>query len=104
MLVFQPGLPVTECSREAQNDSREFYGLGGEKRMQNVGSCCIYTAQGPELGALPLPRGLKMGGRGRFKREGTYVYIWLIPLLHSRNHLLKKQLSSDLKTNQKKGG
>ena len=72
--------------------------------MQNVGSCCIYTAQGPQLSALSVPGGLKMSGRESFKREGAYVYIWLIPLLHRRNQLLKKQLTSDLKTNQKKVG
>ena len=38
--------------------------------MQNVGSCCIYTAQGPQLGALPLPGGLKMGGEREIQEGG----------------------------------
>ena len=34
--------------------------------------------QGAQLGALQQSRG--MGWGGRFKREGTYVYLWLIPV------------------------
>ena len=31
----------------------------------------------------------------RFKREGTYVYLWLIHLMYSRNqHIIIKQLFS----------
>ena len=39
--------------------------------------CCM--TQGTHTGALQQPRGVKgrdMGGR--FKKEGTYVYLWLI--------------------------
>ena len=36
--------------------------------------------------------------RGKFKREGTYVYLWLFHILFSRNqHNIVKQLSSTLK-------
>jgi len=33
-------------------------------------------AQGTQKGALQQPRGVVWGGR--FKRERTYVYLWLI--------------------------
>ena len=45
---------------------------------------------GAETGALWQPRGLGwdgVGGGGRFKREGTYVYLWLI-LIYGRNQLI----------------
>ena len=32
--------------------------------------------QGTQIGALHQPRGVGLGGR--FKREETYVYLWLI--------------------------
>ena len=39
-----------------------------------MGICCM--SQGTQTGALYQPRGVGWGGR--FKREGTYVYLWLI--------------------------
>ena len=39
-----------------------------------MGLCCM--AQETQTGALNQPRGVGWGGR--FKREGTYVYLWLI--------------------------
>ena len=33
VLIFQPGFRLTECSREPQNDSREFYDLVGGCKM-----------------------------------------------------------------------
>ena len=42
-----------------------------------MGVCCM--SQGAQTGALFQPRGVgwrEMGGR--FKREGTYTYLWLI--------------------------
>ena len=39
---------------------------------QLVGSCCV--TQGAETGAQHHPKGVRV----RFKREGTYVYLWLI--------------------------
>ena len=40
---------------------------------------CIYLESPEDTGALYQPRGGKMGRemRGRFKREGIYVYLWL---------------------------
>ena len=38
--------------------------------------CCV--AQETQTGALYQPRGVGWGGR--FKREGMYVYLWLIML------------------------
>ena len=38
------------------------------------GICCV--AQETQTGALYQPRGVGWGGR--FKREGMYVYLWLI--------------------------
>ena len=35
-------------------------------------------AQETQKGALYQPRGVEWGGRWRFKREGIYVYLWLI--------------------------
>ena len=39
-------------------------------------------AQEPQTGALYQPSGVGWGGEmgGRFKREGTYVYLWLIQI------------------------
>ena len=39
-----------------------------------MGICCM--TQGTQTGALYQPRGVRWGGR--FKREGTYVYLWLM--------------------------
>ena len=39
-----------------------------------MGICCM--AQETQTGALYQPRGVGWGGR--FKREGIYVYLWLI--------------------------
>ena len=40
-------------------------------------SYCI--AQGTQRGTLQQPRGVGRGGGGGWvKREGTYVYLWLI--------------------------
>ena len=49
-----------------------------------MGICCMF--QGTQTGALHQPRGVGWGGsegseegvRGRFKREGAYVYLWPI--------------------------
>ena len=41
--------------------------------LQLLGICCV--TQGAHTGALWQPRGVGWGGR--FKREGTYVYLWL---------------------------
>ena len=38
------------------------------------GICCL--AQETQIGALHQNRGGRIGGR--FKREGIYVYLWLI--------------------------
>ena len=48
---------------------------------QLKGSCCI--TQGAEPSALWWPRGAGGGGGvgGRLKREGTYVYLGLIPVV-----------------------
>ena len=42
------------------------------------GICCM--AQETQTGALYQPRGVGMGREmgGSFKREGIYVYLWLI--------------------------
>ena len=40
------------------------------------GSCCII--QGTQPGSLWHPREVAWGLRGKFKREGIYVYLWLI--------------------------
>ena len=40
-----------------------------------MGICCM--AQETQTGALYQPR--SMGWGGRFKREGIYIYLWLIP-------------------------
>ena len=39
-----------------------------------MGIFCM--SQGTQTGALYQPRGVGWGGR--FKREGTYVHLWLI--------------------------
>ena len=39
-----------------------------------MGICCM--TQGTQTGALKLPG--RVGWEGMFKREGTYVYLWLI--------------------------
>ena len=39
-----------------------------------MGICCM--DQETQTGALNQPRGVRWGGR--FKREGIYVYLWLI--------------------------
>ena len=39
-----------------------------------MGICC--KAQETQTGFLYQPNGVGLGGR--FKREGTYVYLWLI--------------------------
>ena len=39
-----------------------------------MGICCM--TQGTQTGALGQPRGV--GGGGRFKREGSCVYLWQI--------------------------
>ena len=39
-----------------------------------MGICCM--PQKTQTGALYHPRGVEWGGR--FKREGKYVYLWLI--------------------------
>ena len=66
-----------------------------------MGSC--YTTQRAQTGALWQPRGGCDGVGGRFKREGTYVYLWLIhadvwqkPTLHC------KAISFQLKINKLK--
>ena len=43
-----------------------------------TGICCM--AQETQTGALDQPRGGGVGKEmgGRFKREGIYVYLWLI--------------------------
>ena len=43
-----------------------------------MGICCM--AQETQTGALYQPRGMGWGGKweGGFKREGIYVYLWLI--------------------------
>ena len=74
--------------------------------MQNVGSCCICTAQGPQLSALPLSGGLKTG-REREVQEGGDIDLLMADSIavQQKSAVKKKQLSSDLKTNkQKKGG
>ena len=40
----------------------------------------FHMAQEAEIGTLYQPRGMGWGGRmgGRFKKEGIYVYLWLI--------------------------
>ena len=43
--------------------------------------CCV--AQETQTGALYQPRGVGWGGR--FKREGMYVYLWLIMLRLKKN-------------------
>ena len=40
--------------------------------------------QGAQTCALGQPRGVGWGAR--FKREGTYVYLWLINVDYGRNH------------------
>ena len=40
-----------------------------------MGICCM--TQETQTGALNQPRGVGWGGR--FKREGIYAYLWLIP-------------------------
>ena len=39
-----------------------------------MGTCCM--TQETQRGILYQPRGVGLGGS--FKREGTYVYLWLI--------------------------
>ena len=41
-----------------------------------MGICCM--AQETQTGALYQPRGVGREMGGRFKREGIYVYLWLI--------------------------
>ena len=42
-----------------------------------MGICCMF--QGTQIGALYQVEGWDgEGDGGRFKREGTYVYLWLI--------------------------
>ena len=43
-----------------------------------MGICCL--AQATQTGVLYQPRGVGWGGRceGGSKREGIYVYLWLI--------------------------
>ena len=41
-----------------------------------MGICCM--SQETQTGALHQPRGLGQEIGGRFKREGIYVYLWLI--------------------------
>jgi len=49
-------------------------------------------------GALYQPRGVRWGGR--FKTEGTYVYLWLIILRYDRKQQNSvKQLSFNKKVN-----
>ena len=40
--------------------------------------------------------------RGRFKREGTYVYLWLIVLMYGRNKHNVKAIILQLKINKLK--
>ena len=35
----------------------------------------------------------EVGGGGRFKREGTYVYLWLMLMYDSNQQNIVKQLS-----------
>ena len=41
-----------------------------------MGICCM--SQETQTGALHQPRGVGQEIGGRFKREGIYVYLWLI--------------------------
>ena len=43
-----------------------------------MGICCM--SQETQTGALYKPRGVEMGREmgGSFKRQGIYVYLWLI--------------------------
>ena len=43
-----------------------------------MGICCM--TQGTQMGTLYQPTGVWMGREveGRFKKEGTHVYLWLI--------------------------
>ena len=43
MLIFQPGFRLTECSREPQNDSREFDDLVGGKKDAKRGKLPVNT-------------------------------------------------------------
>ena len=57
---------------------------------QLAGSCWI--AQGAQFGALWWPRGMgwESGVGGKSKREGMYVYIWLIHFVaQQKNHIVK---------------
>ena len=64
-----------------------------------MGICCI--SQGIQMGALYQPGGLGWGGT--FKREGTYVHLWLIHVdVWQKTIKFCKAINLQLKNKEKK--
>ena len=76
VLIFQPGFHLTECSREPQNDSREFYDLVGGKKDAKCGKLMYIYSTGTSARCSAIMWRLEDGwGEGGSRGRGhMYTY------------------------------